>query len=301
MNKIVDFLKGIPIGMANVVPGFSGGTMAVILNIYERFINAFSDILHHPIRVIKDVWALFLGTFFGIIAAITVIAFLLKTFPIPTSMFFAGLIVGSIPKMFDYTKKQKIKVRDAIVFFICVIVVITLPIVGEGPATDYTFNSKIMIIIFFLALIASSTMVIPGVSGSLILLTLGYYDLIWVDVIGSFLDSIRLMKIDSIFQTIVPIIPFALGAIFGLVFISKLIRMLMRKYPQTVYHAILGLLVASPFAIIYGMYQEYPEQIKASNWVSFVVGIFTLILGAILTTYLSKYERIDKNEQTKKS
>ena len=77
-NSILDFLKGICIGIANIIPGFSGGTMAVILNIYERFINGISNLFSHPLKTLKDIWAILLGIVVGVVISIGAITKLLS-------------------------------------------------------------------------------------------------------------------------------------------------------------------------------------------------------------------------------
>ena len=117
LRIVKEFFQGVAIGIANVIPGFSGGTMAIIFNVYERIINAFSDVLKHPIKVIKDVWSIALGLVAGIIIAIVGIVKLLELATIPTVMLFVGLIIGSIPFIYLSIKKYekpKCKQREKI-------------------------------------------------------------------------------------------------------------------------------------------------------------------------------------------
>lgn len=295
-NKMIDLLKGIPIGLANVVPGFSGGTMALILNVYERLINAFSSFFKNPLKTIKELWALALGITLGIIIAIKLLFILIQNFPIPTSMFFVGLIIGSIPNIFHKTKKYKITLKDAAIFFVCVITVIVVAILKEGNAVDVTFNLKTAVVVFFLSILASATMVIPGVSGSMILLAIGYYNLIWIDIVGSFVNSLTSFDIKLILNSFISFIPFGLGIIIGVVLISKLIQFLLSKRSETVYLAILGLLIASPFAIMIGIYKEYSEMLINVSPISWVIGFLTLATGAYLVNYLSKYDNKNKKK-----
>jgi len=105
-NIILDFFKGIAIGIANIIPGFSGGTMAVILRVYERIIGTFSEIAKHPIKVIKDIWAIILGLAVGIVLAILTIVKLLELCPLPTLLFFVGLLLGAMPDLYNEYKKS---------------------------------------------------------------------------------------------------------------------------------------------------------------------------------------------------
>ena len=295
-GKILDLLKGIPIGIANVIPGFSGGTMAVILNVYERLIAALSDFLHHPFKVIKDIWALFLGVIIGVIIAIKLIVLFLVNFPIPTTLFFVGLVIGSIPNILSKANQGKVKAMDIIVFFVCVLVIIVFSFIKEGTPSKVDYDFKIALLVFFLSVIAAAAMVIPGVSGSLILLALGYYDFIWKDLVGTFVNAVISLDLAGSVNGFLLILPFIIGVIVGIVLISKLIKLLIGKYPQTVYYAIFGLLVASPFAIIYGMYREYRlEIIENSNFWGWAIGIISITVSAYLVNYLSKFDNQKKS------
>ena len=139
MKKILDLLKGVAIGIANVIPGFSGGTMAVILKVYERLIGAASEFLHRPLKVIKDIWALAIGLIIGVIGASFTIIYALNAFPMQTIMFFVGLIIGSIPFIYANTLKYKEEnkrlfgLKEAISFIIALALVVTLPILNVRP------------------------------------------------------------------------------------------------------------------------------------------------------------------------
>ena len=146
-NIILDFLKGIAIGIANVIPGFSGGTMAVILKVYERVINAFSELVKHPVKVIKDIWSILLGLAVGIIVAIVTIVKLLEFSPLPTLMFFVGLLLGAIPDLYkEYNSAGKFRYFNILFFLIAVIIIVVLPFFTGSTKTIV----KIDFWIFFL-------------------------------------------------------------------------------------------------------------------------------------------------------
>ena len=105
MKKLIDIVKGAIIGIANVIPGLSGGTIAVSMGIYQRLINNIADILKHPIKVIKDLWLLGIGLVIGIILSIFGITYLLENHEIPATMLFVGFILGSLPIIVKEVKK----------------------------------------------------------------------------------------------------------------------------------------------------------------------------------------------------
>lgn len=283
---LINLLKGITIGVANVIPGFSGGTMAVMVKIYDLFVYAFANIFNDFKNVVKKCWSLFVGILAGILIALITIVKLLEVIPFITVMFFVGLIIGSIPQIYKKAKDGKLKIADIIGFIVAIVVIVALPLL---PSTDVevTFNIGLYIIMFILGVICSSTMVIPGVSGSLVLMAFGYYSFLMI-TIKDLLKNIFNFGMSNYWNMFVSVACFALGCVIGLIFISKLIVKLTQKYPKTVYFTILGLLVASPFSIIYATVNEY---VVTFNTPTIVFSIISLILGIGIVTfgeYISK-------------
>lgn len=107
MNNFLNlFLKGIFIGIANIIPGVSGGTIAVVLRVFDQLIDAINNFFKTPKKHFKFILFLGLGAAFGIIIFSKLISFLLYTYSFPTSMFFVGLVVGSVPLIYSNVKKK---------------------------------------------------------------------------------------------------------------------------------------------------------------------------------------------------
>lgn len=297
MKIIIDFLKGICIGVANVIPGFSGGTMAVILNIYERVINGFSNFFKAPIKTLKDLWAIIIGLIVGIIIAILTITKLLSTFPIPTALFFVGLIIGSIPNLFQsYASYKKVQVIDIISFIIAMAIIVILPLLNSNNLEVSNVNVGIIILMFVLGAICAAAMILPGVSGSLVLMAFGYY-LFLMDNIGILIESVLRFNFDNFGNSFLIVLSFGIGAIIGIVFISKVLKYLFDKHPRTIYAIILGLLVASPFAIIYAVVKQYNDIIVHTSPLSYVIGVICLAVGAFIVLLPSIIEKRKMNEK----
>ncbi|MDD3170812.1 MAG: DUF368 domain-containing protein [Bacilli bacterium] len=290
--RIIDFCKGIFIGIANVIPGFSGGTMAVILNVYDKIIYIFSNFFKHPFKVIKDTWTLLAGLVLGIIISIFAITKLLELFPVATILFFIGLVIGSIPEIYSTTKKYGKKTyKDFIGFIVAILLMLVISLLKTVEETNIIINTKIIIIMFFLGIICSMAMVIPGVSGSLVLMAFGYYAFL-MTTISQFLSELWRLNFSNAFFVI---LLFGIGAILGVVFISKLINKLMIKCPRIVYSAILGLLVASPFSIVWASLEEYQNSIPSLDALTIIIGIICLIIGIILAHFLPKTDKNRNN------
>lgn len=303
MKYVLDIFRGMAIGIANVIPGFSGGTMAVILKVYERLIRAMSDITSKPLKVVKDIWALIIGVVLGIVVASFTIIICLEKFPIQTIMFFVGLIIGSIPTIaknvkeesFKRENKLSLKWIDIFSFIVCITVMVALPLLNTGIDVT-TVNLGTLIVVCLMGVISAGAMIIPGISGSLILMVFGYYVLI-IGNIKNVLEQFLKFNFEGTLDGLLILVFFAIGALLGLVLISKFIKYLLNKWPQTVYIAILGLLVASPFSIIYATIQDYKEAINwSSPWV-YIVGVTMLAIGGFIAVGMSIYdEKIAKKK-----
>lgn len=260
METIKLFAIGIILGVANVIPGVSGGTMAVVFGIYNRLI----DLISLNVKKIFSQWKFILplgaGLVTGVLLFSKIITFLFNKFPIQTNWFFIGIILGSIPMIFTHwlnakkqtplpdqteptdqteqtTKSKKIPISSIICCAISLAIMILMVIFkSEKPETQITpgFSLYNAIIMFVGLAIAAIAMIIPGISGSFIMLALGIYS----TVIGA-IDSFNIYLL----------IPGALGAIVGLLCGAKLVRILMSKIPSQTYGIIFGLILGSVFVI----------------------------------------------------
>lgn len=288
MTFLLDLFKGIAIGIANVVPGFSGGTMAVILKVYEKIINALNDITKHPIKIIKECFGLLLGVILGIVIASFTIVLLINIFPFQTIMFFVGLILGSIPSIYEKTLKYDNKLNKlsyVIAFIVCLVLMVVMPLINTGLEFSEV-NPLTLIVVLLMGVISAAAMIIPGVSGSLILVVFGYYMLI-MDNIKSFLENILKFNFSNIGNSALVLVAFAIGCVLGIIFVSKLIKMLLNKFPKVVYYCILGLLIGSIFSIIYTTCLDYKEVINFFNPFIYVFGFLTFASGTCLSYFMS--------------
>ena len=148
-----------------------------------------------------------------------------------------------------------------------------------------------MIVLFLIGVIASATMVVPGISGSLVLMILGYYYSI-INALTNFFDSLRAFDWEGIVNGLAILVPFGIGVILGIFLISKIIEYLFINFPSLTYSSILGLVVASPVAIIYntGAITDFSQT---SSVVYIIIGIVLLLASFYLTYQLSFKEEVD--------
>lgn len=242
-------IKGFIMGIANIIPGVSGGTLALILGIYEEFIGAISHFFSNFKKNISFLIPIVIGMGLAIVSLSNVIDYSYKHFPIPTCLFFVGLVLGGIPMLASKVKgkKESKKVSNYFIFIATFLLVIVMAlsdvIFGEGLKVSFSnMNVISYILLFLVGVVAAATMVIPGVSGSLVLMLLGYY----YPVIGVIKE---LTKFKNLGENLVIVSIFGIGVLIGIVLISKLIEFLFKKYEVKTYFGVLGFIVASVIAI----------------------------------------------------
>lgn len=248
---IKDILKGIVIGVANIIPGVSGGTMMVSMGIYDKLIHSITHLFSEFKKSVKFLFPILIGMAIALIVVSFGIKYMFANFPLQTNLLFIGLIVGGLPAIWKKVKGKKVKVGHILACIIFFAVVAGLAAMGEteGAAADLSLNFFSVIKLFLVGIVASATMVIPGVSGSMMLLLMGYYHPI-IETITNFITALVSFDMQGILQGIGVLLPFGIGVIIGIFAIAKLIEIIFEKFPLYAYWAIVGLIIASPVAIL---------------------------------------------------
>ncbi len=276
MKWIIDVLRGMVIGLANVIPGVSGGTMMVSMGIYDKLIWS----INHLCKKFKECIRILLPYLIGMVLAIALGAIGLKVafarFPLPTNALFIGLILGSLPFILKEMKGEKIGWQGVLIFLLFFALVVVLKVIEKENATTIRLSVLEVLKLFVLGTIASATMVIPGVSGSMMLKTLGYYEPIVTGALPDLLHGVTSGNWTAVGQNIGILLPFALGIVFGIFAIAKLIEILMRKWKGRTYCAILGMVVASPVVILMdtSIYEGFSVWILIASVVTLALGVF---------------------------
>lgn len=270
-ENIMLVIKGFIMGIANVIPGVSGGTLALTLGIYERFIKAISHFFSNLKENFKFLLPIVIGIGLAIITMSNVIDYSFKHFPLPTTLFFMGLVIGGIPLLMKKVKgKKEVKKPSSYV-----IATITFAIVMLLALSEQLFNINLtanltnmglfdFILLFLVGVIAAATMVIPGVSGSLVLMLLGYYYPI-LEVVT------EVTKFQNLGTNILIGGVFGVGVLVGIVGVSKVIEFLLEKYETKTYFGVIGFIIASVIAI----------PIAAASDIAFIFSIPQIIFGIV--------------------
>ncbi len=299
MNMVQLLFIGIAIGMANIIPGVSGSTMAVVFNIYDRFVNAITLNIKKLIENRRFVIPVVGGMALGVLLFSKLITVLYENFPVQTDYFFTGLIIGSIPMLFSFmTKKQdgqKFTAKKTISIVICALagfaVLIGFGLLGSDVDTAKEMSKSLPQWTFPLALhifaagfVGAIAMIIPGISGSLLMLIMGVYPIVMKSIPALFVPSQTL-------QAFFLLLPNGIGVLAGLLCGAWIVKTFLRIAPNQTYAVIFGLIAGSAI-------QLFPGIKEISGVLSGIACLLCALTGIFLAYFSSK---VTAKEETEKS
>ena len=281
IQAVKDLMVGIFMGVVSFLPGASGSTIAVIFKVYERLVADVADIRNKLLKDLKFIIPIAIGVLAGMFFCAKVLDELSKEYEIQLMFLFVALIVTQIPdirKMGDDGKK--LTPADIIAFTAGVAIMVVFMIIGWNAPVDK--DNSGFLVMMAIGVIYAMSLLSPGISGSTILLALGFY-WVYTNVIGDFIHNLDL------------ILPIALGALIGALVFSKVIDFCMRNYRKTTYMAILGLTVGSAVTVlingIRGLSDNSSAELIIQCIVCAVIGaIFGLALLRLARAYSSQRE-----------
>lgn len=280
---IKNILKGMVIGLANIIPGVSGGTMAVSMGIYDKLIHCITHLFKEFKKSVLFLLPIFIGAGLALVALPFVIEKMFASFPLQTNFLFIGLIIGGLPAIWGKVKGNRIGAGHIIVFLAFFAIVAGMAALGETEGNSVALDTGFlsMVKLFFVGIIAAATMVIPGVSGSMMLLLMGYYHPI-LEVITTFIRSLIVFDIHGITRGLTLLVPAGIGVVLGIFGIAKLVEIVFEKYPLYAYSAIIGLIIASPVAIL------LTAAMPALSVVNVLTSVVTLAVGTVIAMKLGE-------------
>ena len=285
MKFVLEMLRGMVIGLANIIPGVSGGTMMVSMGIYDTLIHCIT----HLFKEFKKSILTLLPYAVGMVLAIGGLSFALKwafaVYPLPTNTLFIGLILGGLPAILRQVKGKKKGAVGAVLFVVFFALIIVMQIFQSEHVATITLSFGEVIKLFVLGAVASATMVIPGVSGSMILKLLGYYEPVVTVAIPGLISGLAHGEWAAVGANVGILLPFGLGIVVGIFAIAKLIEVLLARWEGQTYCAILGLVTASPVAILMAT-----EMVNLS-WTTLIISLLTFAIGFYIAWRLGGKEK----------
>lgn len=248
-THLYNMLAGVVFGLANVIPGVSGGTMAVVFGIYERLIDLLANLRTKWKKELPFILVFGIGSGIGIVAFGKLMKWVLMNHIVEADSFFIGVILGSIPMLFKLTFKKneqwKVSISNILPMLITFGMMIPMALSGDTTAakesavamevTSFHIGTTLLFVLY--GAVAISTMIIPGISGSFVMLMLGIY--------GTIIAAVADLNL-------LVLIPFAIGCIIGLFSVTKLIKWLLTHFANQSYSAIMGFVFGSILCIFPG-------------------------------------------------
>lgn len=273
--KWINILKGFAMGTSDLVPGVSGGTIALLLGIYNQFIASISGIFS---RRFWPSFTFLIPIIIGMLLAMGSLSnlfnYLLSQHHIPTMFFFGGLIIGIVPyllKISNYKTSFTTKHYMMVIAGIAILIVITLMNNGDKHAGETLTLSTGLIIKYFIAgMCASSAMLLPGISGSFMLLVFGVYGTVMLAIS-------EVVKLNFVGLPILLAVGF--GVLAGFIISSKIIQYFLSHHKLMTFALIIGFVVGSLFAVFPGL---------PTNIVMWFVSLAVFIIGFIVSLTLGR-------------
>lgn len=294
---IKNVVCGILVGIANIIPGVSGGTIIVILGLFDKLMESISNVFKLKISFkerLENLWFIMqvlIGAAIGLVAFAKVLNYLFVHFELQTIALFAGLILLSLPML----KKEEMDGKKInILFFI--LGMLTIGIINylspgeEGNIVTYeelilkSLTPAFIISLILMGAIGGSTMIFPGVSGSMVLLVLG-----WYHMFKGYVAAVTTFDI----KILIPLIFIAIGVGLGIIFSAKLTSFLLKKYKTNTMSFILGLIIMSAIVI-------FPLKAELYTFGNIITSILTFILGGGLIVLLEKFKEKEIKKSTSK-
>lgn len=282
MKLLNQILRGVVIGVANIIPGVSGGTMMVSMGIYDTLIHCITHLFSEFRKSIKTLLPYAVGMVAGIVVLASLLKFLFANYALPTSTAFIGLILGGLSPLLAKINRKKLDVAAIGLFVLFFAGIIAMAFMGDVSNPDsLTITPVQMLILLVMGAIAAATMIIPGVSGSMVLMLLGYYNPV-LNAVDALKNAVFAMDFAAMVNPLLTLLPFGIGVVLGIFGIAKLIEWLLARFPTHTYCAVLGLVMSSPIAIL------LRTDMTGVNWVMIVVSLVTFALGFVAAMLLAR-------------
>ena len=276
MEFLILFLKGFIIGIAKIIPGVSGALIAISFGIYEKALKAIGNFFKNPIDNFLFLFPIGLGVLLFIFLFISLLSisltssliiYLINNYYLSTMLLFIGLIMGGIPNLIENLNIKKINFKHILILIFTFSLVFLISLVGNQNFFIETTNHFTNFILFFIiGIIDAMTMIIPGISGTAVMMILGCYNLLL-----SFLES--LTSVSNILNNIFKIIPYFLGIVLCVIFLSKLMTYLFNKKKEYMYWGIVGFTLSSILSLFFATFKNNYSFLET------IIGLIWLYIG----------------------
>jgi len=277
-------LQGMAVGAANIVPGISGATVAVIFRVYDRLLEAVNQLFSSSWRKAFVMLLPFgIGALVGIVALGSTIDFFIQQAPFQTTAFIAGLMLGTIPFLHRLaTSNGNRKSFYYVIAAIAAAAIILMAVLAPAQPVHAESAHASMIFFFVSGAIAAAVMIVPGVSGSMVLIMLGLFPAVihTINLAREFIMSPSASLLPPILRVTLPMVG---GVLLGIALMSKLITVLLKRHFNLMYFIILGLVIGTIFILFFD--REIYEKI---TFFVVITGVLAFAVGGFLAYVIGK-------------
>lgn len=261
MDYMAHIIKGALIGTANILPGISGGTLAISMGVYEQLLHALTHLHREPKKSLATLLPYLLGILGGIVGLSFSMEYLFLAWPLQTNLAFLGLIFGGLPGVLKRIRHPQEEDRSphnlsalSAAFFLTLVIATAMSLVKAGHGAQAVLGGSVFscCLLFLIGILSAATMVIPGISGSMILMMIGYYQPL-LTAVNRTLFSLLTADFPEFFRCSCLLAPFGIGLLAGFYLFALLMETLFARYARITYCGSLGLILASPIGILAGL------------------------------------------------
>lgn len=248
---IKNFWKGFAMGIANIVPGISGSAIALVFNLFDDLIFAVNNVFKDFKKSVLFLFPIVAGgvTAMGVLS--TVVEHSLQHYSMPTTIFFTGLILGSVPFIWSRASADGFKITYLPYTIVAFVIVMIMTHFGstETQTSEIIISTALLAELFVVGIFAASALVIPGISGTFIMILFGVYHII-LSSISSFMIAVFTLDIPAAIHAAILLAPVGIGNILGALLASKLVFLLLKRAYSATYYSILGLTLGSVYSLL---------------------------------------------------
>lgn len=262
------FIKGFIVGIGKIIPGVSGSLLAISIGIYDKALNCISVFFTNMKQSIKYLMPLGLGILLAIIFFSNIIFYFINNYYFPIMLLFLGLIISGIPYLLKIIKENKFCEKDTkFIIIIVILFIISFFLRNDLLVLTKTISNYKIIFWFIIGFIDALTMIIPGISGTAILMMLGCYN----DVILMYANPL---------SNIHMLIPFGFGLVITVLLLTKIFNWLFNNCSKSIYLLILILVLISILSLIQNIFSS------TYNTFSLIIGIILFIFGYLFSYFI---------------
>lgn len=310
-NWFKTFLAGAAMGVASAIPGVSGGTIAVIVGIYKKLIDAINNLFKKFVPSFLTLLPILLGVVCAMIPCIIIFDYAFEGFVFGIVTLFAGLIIGSFPSLVKEVADERPHKKHMIILVITTIIAVGLGVLSALTGDSVNLEANFLnpepwfyLVLIPIGVLASISLIIPGISGSMLLLVLGFYKPL-ISLAKDLMSNVFKGIFSNFWQPVGLLACFAVGIIVGFFTVAKFMSYLLNKHHRITFYGIIGFVIGSTLALFFNYEIVSYYQIWMNNkyvfipmWLEIIIGLLLAAGGFVLTFLIGKYAEKKKKLET---